>query len=238
MDPASPPPYLVNPIESLSAEDGEYYMALQASFPETSHLTARDRKNNSFRKEVTQIIDFVDRRDEDREVRACATGLVKVGNLLCVNTRQLKKLIHRCKSSINNGLQHLGFTAVKLKPGDDRLLAAALPGIAHYPCIARQWTVRSCDVDLIQPHLIARPASAAPDHRIFTIPIINNRKTLPLPQINTPASVPPPTPFSSVWLEGADTIDPPDVDFRDEFDRPVTDEPFVGLDSLDFGFSL
>ena len=234
MDSFSPPRYLVDPVGCLSPEDREYYAALQASFPETSHIPGRDRKTISFRSEVTAIIKFVDRRVEDREIRACATGLVKVGNMLCVNTRQLKKLLHRCKSSINNGLQHLGFTAVKMKPGDDHLISESLPGIAHFPCIARQWTVRSCDVDLLQPHLIDRPASAAPDHRFFTIPILNNRKTLPMPQINTPVPI---APLSSVWLDGAETIDPPDIDFGEGIEGPVAEEPFVGLDDLDFGFS-
>ena len=236
MNALSPPCYVTDPISSLSPEDRECYTALQMSFAQAGHPTSRDRRATSFCEEIARILRFVDRRNEDRELRVFAAGVAKMGNVMCVNTRQLKKLLRRCKSSINNSFQQIGFVAVKMKPCDDPKIAEFLPGIANFPFIVRQWTVRSCQVDVIQPHLVPRPVSAAPDHRIFTVPIIHPRKLLPLPQINGPAPPPPkPEPLSnSVWM---DSVDDPAFGMDEEFAQPLENEPFLPLDSFDFGFS-
>jgi hypothetical protein len=90
------------------------------------------------------IIAFVDRRPEDRELRAHATGLIRIASFLCVNTGVLKRLVRRCKSSIKNGLQQLGYTSIKVKTTGNSALATELTALFQCLPSNRQWTVRAC----------------------------------------------------------------------------------------------
>jgi hypothetical protein len=156
----------------LSPGDYEEFVRLQQSFSRDPTSTPTHRGSVSFRSELMSIIDFVDRRPEGRELRACATGLIRVSSYLCVNTSVLKKLVHRCKSSINSSLQQLGYCAVKIRPCDNSLLASALASLLRAPTFGRQWTIRSCEPPV--PGQATRVKCATP-MRILPVPILPQR---------------------------------------------------------------
>ena len=172
---------LTDPFCALSRADACEYTRLQESFIRTQNAHVRDRRVSSFKQEIDSIIRFVDSRPEDRELRALATGLVRTGSYLCVNSQRLKNFVRRCKSSINNGFQHLGFDSVKSRTRSNSCLAAALPSIATQSNLGRQWTVRCIDQIVLE-----RPKSAAPVIRNpLPMPILNAKEPLPVPKIDT-----------------------------------------------------
>lgn len=132
-----------DPLESLTEEDKREYMALQESF-RTSQSS--DRHTATFQQEISRIVRFVDICPDRREQRALAAGLIYTGTYFCVNTQQLRKLICRCKSSINNGFQQLGFVSLKMKAKAQSCLLSALPCLMHDAFSIRQWTVRTSAV--------------------------------------------------------------------------------------------
>lgn len=133
---------LTSIINSLSRADASQYSMLKQSFIHSQNSRTRDRRGNTFKQEIDSIIRFVDSRQEDRELRALATGLIRTGSYLCVNSQRLKLFVRRCKSSINNGFQQLGFESVKSRSRSNACLTAALPSIANQTNLGRQWTVR------------------------------------------------------------------------------------------------
>jgi hypothetical protein len=56
----------------------------------------------------------------DRFFQALASGLFRIAQHLCINTRLLKNLVHRCKPSINNAPQQLGYSLVEVRSTTDR----------------------------------------------------------------------------------------------------------------------
>ncbi|OHT12586.1 hypothetical protein TRFO_03596 [Tritrichomonas foetus] len=185
-----------DPSFSLSRADAIEYAKIQESFIHSQNARVRDRRGNSFKNELDTIIRFVDSRPEDRELRALATGLVRTGSYLCVNSQRLKNFVHRCKSSINNGFQQLGFDSVKSRSRSNACLAAALPSIANQSNLGRQWTVRCIEKYNLQPQptdqsllpqsfSIERPKSVVPVIRTpLPIPILSSKNPLPVPKID------------------------------------------------------
>jgi hypothetical protein len=99
------------------------------------------RQNTAqFKEELAAILAFVEQRSEGREVRGNATGVFRVSAFLCVNTRVLKNLVHRCKSSINASLQQLGYASVRaMEVGSVR---SELMALFQCSTAARQWSLR------------------------------------------------------------------------------------------------
>jgi hypothetical protein len=123
-----------------------------------------------FRNEVQLIIDGT---PFGREERSIVCGIAVAGPLIAVNTRQLKSLIGRCKSSINGSFRQLGYLAVKTKSKARECVLVILPSLKGDPGSLRQWTVRfSSAGPLTLPTVVrahdlttrARPDSAT--HRI------------------------------------------------------------------------
>lgn len=96
----------------------------------------------SFRDQLRKVFEFVDMKLPQRQVRGLLAGVIKLGEYVCVNTRQLQKFTGRCKSSINNGFQQLGYASLKSKSQTQTCLMTALPCLIKDQGLSRQWTVR------------------------------------------------------------------------------------------------
>lgn len=191
-----------SPTSSLSRADAIEYMRLKESFIHSQSSRTRDRRGNTFKQEIETIIRFVDSRQEDRELRALATGLIRNGSYLCVNSQRLKLFVRRCKSSINNGFQQLGFESVKSRSCSNACLTSALPSIASQTNLGRQWTVRC----------IEKPVSSNG----------TTQATLPISQEAPPPSIPASHALGSPPKSGNST-------FQHQLllERPKSAAPFV-----------
>ena len=129
-------------IYHMPDDDVRAFECLREAFAKKQSSLKEDRHIASFPQEIQSIINFVERRYDGREARAINAGFICNGSFLCVNTRQLKAFISRCKSSINSSLQQLGYTSLKTKAKAHECLLSAIPCLSNDLETARQWTVR------------------------------------------------------------------------------------------------
>ena len=201
---------------SLSHEDRAEFIKLRNQLHESQKTSVKDRRLVSFSNEMTSIHAFLERSDVGHEQRSVLAGVAFAGPFICVNTRQLKSFLGRCKSSINGSLQQLGYVAVRTKSKARTCVLSILPSLANEPNLLRQWTVRGasndahfCLVSRFQPNPLPtitpddlnderrpapppRPANTVLQTQVqqisnFLIRGVHNNQPRPLPQ---PAATP------------------------------------------------
>jgi hypothetical protein len=137
-DPNLPAPYW----NQLSQEDKSEFIKLRASFHHGQKISSKDRRVVTFRRELLIVLSFLERSSDNMETRAVLAGVCFAGPIICVNTRQLKAFLARCKSSINGSFQQLDFVALRTKAKARDCILAVLPSLQAHQSILRQWTVR------------------------------------------------------------------------------------------------
>ena len=140
---ASDPLLLPNKYwEMLNETEKNDFLRLKQSFDQGQQVSSKDRRVISFKKELFLVREFIERSKQNYEARCILTGLAFAGPLICVNTRQLKHFLSRCKSSINGSFQQLGYVTLKTKSKAKQCVITVLPSLNNFPNILRQWTVR------------------------------------------------------------------------------------------------
>ncbi|KAH0792701.1 hypothetical protein GPJ56_003324 [Histomonas meleagridis] len=127
---------------ALSRDDQEEFIRLRTSFHNGQKISSKDRRIVTFSKELNIVLRFLERSEQNQEARCILTGICFVGPIICVNNRQLKAFLSRCKSSINGSFQQLGYVALKTKSKARNCVISALPMLQSHPNILKQWTVR------------------------------------------------------------------------------------------------
>lgn len=131
----------------ISQDDRNEFIRLRTSFYHGQKSSSKDRRIVTFSKELTIVLRYLERSQENMECRCVLTGVCFVGPYVCVNTRQLKTFLGRCKSSINGSFQQLGYVALRTKAKARTCVITALPSLQSNPNILRQWTVRYVSED-------------------------------------------------------------------------------------------
>jgi len=132
---------------ALSQEDKKEYLSLKNSFLHGSKISSKDRRIVTFSNELQVVRNFLERSNENQEARCILTGVCFAGPIVCVNTRQLKTFLSRCKSSINGSFQQLGYVALRTKSKARNCIISVLPSLQSQQNILRQWTVRVASED-------------------------------------------------------------------------------------------
>jgi hypothetical protein len=130
----------------LSEDDRLEYMRLSRRFFVDQKLSAlvragRERREVVFMKEVLAVLQYIERSSENTEVRSIVTGLCFHGPFVCINTRALKGILCRCKSSINGLFQELGYGQRRARH-DREFVMLAMPSLRKDLGVLRQWTIR------------------------------------------------------------------------------------------------
>lgn len=127
----------------LSDEDKEEYRRMKKEFISNSS----NRHGVTLSNDLNRIQSFNERNKENWEIRSIVSGVYfdPKQQYICVNTGQLKSLLGRCKSSINNSFQFLGYSSAKNKI--KQTVSSALPSLAHDASLLRQWTMRCKSAD-------------------------------------------------------------------------------------------
>jgi hypothetical protein len=133
------PPSIWN---QLSGDDQAEFLRIRRTFQDAPKVTSRDRRVQTFPRDLKQVVSFIERSPQDAEVRAIVVGLCFVHGIFCINTRQLKTFMARCKSSINGSFQALGYTLVATKSKARECCRAAMPTLRGHREVIRQWTAR------------------------------------------------------------------------------------------------
>ncbi|OHS94075.1 hypothetical protein TRFO_39710 [Tritrichomonas foetus] len=147
----------------LSQDDKNEFLRLRTNFHHGQKISSKDRRIVTFRKELLIVLNYLERGQENMETRCVLTGVCFAGPLVCVNTRQLKSFLSRCKSSINGSFQQLGFVALRTKAKAKSCVVAVLPSLENHQNILRQWTVRYTSVDAQFCFVSSYPYSNLPE---------------------------------------------------------------------------
>lgn len=124
--------------ELLSKQDQMNYDMLRNSLSSPNCKNRRNKSIETFQSIIDTIHQFVVRNDGDDIKRALVCGVFWFKNSIAINIRQLKFIMSKCKSSINNSFKLLGYGTV---PQGINVLREPFSTI--HKCVElRQWTVR------------------------------------------------------------------------------------------------
>ena len=128
--------------DKLTSEDKVEFYNLKNRFHQSLNSSGKDRRVVTFANELMSVLKYIDRDMVHREERAILTGICFAGPFICVNTRQLKTFLGRCKSSINGSFQQMGYIALRTKAKSRNCIVSILKPLVNEQNILRQWTVR------------------------------------------------------------------------------------------------
>ena len=132
----------------LSSDDKNEYYRLKQAFFNSEKKTSKDSRVLSFSKELQMIQKYISRSVKNVDYRCLIVGVCFIGDIICINNRQLKVLVNRCKSSINGCLANMGFIAMSNKAKAKKCVISAIPILQNYQLLLKQWTSR-CATDKV-----------------------------------------------------------------------------------------
>jgi hypothetical protein len=153
-------------LSLLTNNDRRAYEALHQEMRHIASRTTHDQLGKMFKEIIARIHQFAVRNDSNDGKRCFVCGIVWFENALGISTRQLTKLVGRCKSSINAGLQSFGYATVPTTPEHLTLLVRALPFLRENANEMRQWTIRHRLRDISGTELTKAEPEAAPGSRV------------------------------------------------------------------------
>jgi hypothetical protein len=127
----------------LDEEDRAQYHRLREEFFAGNFRHTRNARLEQFDTILDKIRQYAERGDENDWRRFLVCGVCWLDNAIAINTRQLRLLVAKCKSSINGSLQKMGYTAHVSHSESWKILFPRIPALqGHFPEL-RQWSVRS-----------------------------------------------------------------------------------------------
>ncbi|EAX89321.1 hypothetical protein TVAG_017700 [Trichomonas vaginalis G3] len=131
-----------NPWETLSQLDQREFFSLKNYFSTYKKPYGKDIRSEVFRRELFILLSYIDKDMSKRSSKCKIIGISFVGPFVCTNTKLLSNFIGRSKSSINAGLQQIGFYAVKDKKICRQVLGITMPTLTGNTYM-KQWSVRA-----------------------------------------------------------------------------------------------
>lgn len=130
-------------FDILSDDDKRGYIDLKKILSDYKFCKSVDRKI-SFVNQLKHVQKYVERNDSDDWKRGLVCGIIFLENSVAINIQQLIKIFSKCKSSINNLFQKIGFFAHRQGSGIEDELINKFPFSYQEKCSAKNWTVRDC----------------------------------------------------------------------------------------------
>jgi hypothetical protein len=132
-------------LDYLTESEREGYSQLRGFFDGFfTRLPGFSKVSDHFQEAVDRINTFVVSEDSvATQRRSLVCGIIWCGDCIAINTRQLCLLLRKCKSSVNNGFQAIGYHRVTEDTEIAMALARAFPFMKSDLSQARQWTFRS-----------------------------------------------------------------------------------------------
>jgi hypothetical protein len=161
---STPNPAYPQHWELLSDTDKEVYRRISTALSAPSSRNKRNKRINDFREILDAIEIFINSNEADRWKRCLVCGVCRLTDGIAVNVPQLKKLIFKCKSSINGALKGLGYDIVVAKTASCPELLRLIPVLRNCPTELRQWTIRICSAKQQQPVEATPPVATEKEH--------------------------------------------------------------------------
>ena len=230
--------------ERLSEEDKMTYAFLRKTLASPNCKNRRNQSQKTFKNILKGLKSFVVRGDAGDRDRMLVCGISWLPNqTIATNTKQLRIILSKCKSSINGSFQSLGYGTVPSGADSATSLIKLFPEFEkNYPEL-RQWTVRqlfsstpkpSSLEQLIQANLRAQKYvtpppnlaifNEAPKASISNMPQIFNQPVAPPP---TALSAPPPTYEEEQMMFEQQALDDKPVQSFDDENQIQSDTEFA-----------
>lgn len=136
------PQLLPNYFDLLSIPDQNAYKKMRQELSSSSTKFKRYQRIKSLQDALTLIKTYCMRSDADDYKRCVVCGVCWMGWDIAINTRQLRLLINKCKSSINGALAKMGYSTVPIKGDASASLLDSIPLLKGNFAEQRMWTVR------------------------------------------------------------------------------------------------
>jgi len=138
-------------LELLTPEDREQYTNLKQSLTGAGTRNRRGKRLEAFADMLEKVKEYSIRGDDDDWKRSLVCGVCWVDSIIAINTRQLKCLISKCKSSINGSLHRMGYNPAVSGGDFSSALMEKIPFLKGNFSELRQWTIRQQSVMTPQP---------------------------------------------------------------------------------------
>ena len=129
-------------VDSLSYGDQKQFANLREKVGSSENRYNRNKRIQTFQEMLNQIRQFCERDQDDDWKRYLACGITWLGNDIAINTRQLRLLINKSKSSINGAFAKMHYETVPTKGEDSSALVQKIPYLKGHFVEMRQWTIR------------------------------------------------------------------------------------------------
>lgn len=129
-------------FEILSQADQDTYNRISAAISAPTNRNKRNKRADDFREILEALILYENHDEVDKWKRCLVCGLYPFEGGIAVNISTLKKLIFKCKSSINGSLKAIGYPNVTNKSSSCEELLNGIPYLRGNQAELRQWTVR------------------------------------------------------------------------------------------------
>jgi hypothetical protein len=126
----------------LSDDDKLAYVRLRRYFSTGPSKHVRNSRIDTFEGMIESIRSFAERGDETDWCRFLVCGVCWMENAIAINTRQLRVLVSKCKSSINGCFQQMGYTTSMSHCESWKVLFRRIPLLKDSFAELRQWTIR------------------------------------------------------------------------------------------------
>ena len=204
-------------FENLTKNDQLEYLKLRSLFSSKECRNNRGQRLNKFSEILKTIQNFCVKNDAYDPIRFLVCGICWIPNGIAINTRQLRLLIDKCKSSINGSLQRIGFSAVTMKDSSYQQLYEKIPQLKDKFKETREWSIRQTVFSTPQPKL---------NFNINVNNLINNNKAISEAHFQTPAPSFYETKSQSMTLNDFDNIDNIDYNENNNYISDGEDKEF------------
>lgn len=141
--------------EYLSEADRQEFDRIRAILASPACKHRRHHANEINSEILNRIKSFVVRNDADDWKRALVCGIYWMPDTVVINTRQLRLLLSKCKSSINALFQNLGYVTVPASGDFASSLIRVFPLLKDNFAELRKWTPRvrrlPSQADIVEP---------------------------------------------------------------------------------------
>lgn len=136
----------------ISYSDQESYKLLQKDFSSGSYKNQRNHSVDFFLKSLAKIKNYIYLSNVDVCIRSLVCGIYFFpDSSLCLNVKQLTKLLSSSKSSVNLMFQKLGYGIDSKTPQNAREFTDQFPRYRESFSFTRQWTLRRKIANIPEP---------------------------------------------------------------------------------------
>ena len=129
-------------FDLLTELDKETYNRLSAALSQPTTRNRKHKRVDDFQEIIDALFLYINHDEADKWKRSLVCGLFPFEGGIAVNISSLKKLIMKCKSSINGSFKAIGYPNVTTKSSYCDELLDGIPFLKNNFIELRQWSIR------------------------------------------------------------------------------------------------